>query len=120
MISFLNNPLTLGVLVGSIICLFVVQIIILLRIKNVLQQISIYIESVSRFFFRLGMKQTQSAVKKTIPQTCQFCKHRLSFIHMSENKGEVEDFYYKCRLRNIEVQLNDTCEKFIKDDNYVV
>ncbi len=114
--EFLNNPVIMGVLAGTIVCLFIFQIIILLRIKNLLQQVSFYIESISRFFYRISVNQ--SIKQKQSPRTCQFCKYRLSFIHISENKGEIENFYYKCQLRNIEVQLNDTCEKFVRDENY--
>ena len=116
--SLLTNPITVSVVVFSVVALFIIQLLLLLRIRNILQQISFYIESISRFFYRVGIS---SAVKKpapAVPRTCQFCKFRLSFIHMSENKGEVEDFYYKCQLRNIEVQLDETCEQFEKDERY--
>ncbi len=115
MSAILTNPTTMGIILGAVIFLFVFQIIILLRIRSILQQISFYIESISRFFYRVGIRPI-AREKQRIPQTCQFCKHRMSFIHMSENKGEVEDFYYKCQLRNAEVGLEDTCEKF-KPDN---
>lgn len=109
---FLDNPLAIGILFLALFGLFLFQVIILLRIKSILQQISFYIESISRFFYRIGVTSALRQKKETYPKTCQFCKNRLSFIHMSENEGEVEDFYYKCRLRNTEITLDDTCEQF--------
>jgi len=116
MSSLLNDQITIGILLCMVIALFVFQVIVLLRIKNLLHQVSYYIESISRFFYRMGAYNRSASPRKQIPKTCQFCKHRLSFIHMSENKGEVEDFYYKCQLRNIEVTLDDSCEQFEKDE----
>jgi len=118
MTKLINEPVFLGILVGAIISLFVFQIIVILRIKKTLHQISFYLENILRFFYHVGFKPNATSLKTENPKTCQFCKHRLSFIHMSENKGEVEDFYYKCKLRNIEIQLNETCEKYSKDEHY--
>jgi len=116
--GFLNDPLISGILAVSIICLFILQIIFLLRVKNILQQITFYIESISRFFYRFGAASAGISREIKIPRTCQTCKYRLSFIHMTENKGEVEDFYYKCQLRNSEINLDDICEQYEKDDIY--
>lgn len=116
--AFFNHPLTISILACSVLVLFIFQILLLFRIRKILQQVSFYIESISRFFYRVGIASTAQKKHPAIPQTCQFCKHRLSFIHMSEQKGEVEDFYYKCQLRNIEVHLDETCEQFEKDDRY--
>lgn len=116
--AILNDPTTVAVLIVAVFALFVFQVILLLKIKMILQQISFYIESISRFFYRFGFSTAQKPSKTEIPRTCQYCKYRLSFIHMSENKGEVEDFYYKCQLRNIEVKLQDSCEQFEQDTIY--
>ncbi len=111
MSTFVDSPVLMGALIGTIIFLFLFQIFMLLKIRTILQQISFYIESISRFFYRVGIRTNAREVSRS-PKTCQFCKHRMSFIHMSEHKGEVEDFYYKCQLRNIEIKLEDTCERF--------
>ncbi|MFZ0391228.1 MAG: hypothetical protein WAN36_12295 [Calditrichia bacterium] len=115
MIDLINNPVAVGILIGALAFFTILHILLLLRIKQVLQQISFYMETISRFFYRLGVFSSAKPKKQDIPKTCQFCKHRLSFIHMSENKAEVEDFYYKCQLRNLEVALDDTCERYEKD-----
>ncbi len=116
--TILTDPITVGSLIIAVIGLFIFQIIILFKIKMILQQISFYVESISRFFYRFTLSTTRTNQHESIPRTCQFCKYRLSFIHMSDNKGEVENFYYKCQLRNVEVNLDDSCEQFEKDDIY--
>ncbi len=116
--TLLNDPLVAGIFVGLIVFLFFFQLLILLRIRRMYQQISYYIESISKLFYRMNTPSAGSAKKQQLPTTCQFCKHRLSFIHMSDNKGEVEDFYYKCELHNIEIALEDSCGQFEKDNIY--
>jgi hypothetical protein len=113
----LSDTTTIGLLVIAVVLLLILQIIMLFRIRGIIKQISFYIESISRFFYRVGISAATNVKKPQAPKTCQFCKFRLSFIHMSEHKGEVEDFYYKCQLRNIEIQLDDTCEQYEKDEN---
>ena len=47
-------------------------------------------------------------------QKCQHCKFRAPFIDMT-GQGNLEDFYNKCTKHNIEVNLNDTCDYFVRD-----
>ena len=47
---------------------------------------------------------------------CQYCKHRMSYINIT-GETESSDFYYKCRRRNIDILLSDSCEQFAKDFN---
>jgi hypothetical protein len=112
MTELLNNPYTLGIIFFVIFGVFLFQLFIILRIKKILLQISFYIESISRFFYRVGISSSLRAKREGGPKTCQNCKFRISFIHMSENEAEVEDFYYKCRLRNVEIDLKDSCQQF--------
>ncbi|MEJ2049015.1 MAG: hypothetical protein P8Y60_04090 [Calditrichota bacterium] len=112
MTELLNNPYSLGIIIFVVFSIFLFQLFIILRIKKILLQISFYIESISRFFYRVGISSSLRAKTEVGPKTCQYCKYRMSFIHMSENEAEVEDFYYKCRLRNVEIDLKDSCQQF--------
>lgn len=106
------DPYSLAIIIFIIFTIFLFQLLVILRIKKILQQISFYIESISRFFYRVGISSSLKSKSEIVPKICQNCKYRLSFIHMSENEAEVEDFYYKCRLRNVEIVLKDSCEQF--------
>lgn len=118
MSSIFNTPVATAILLGAIILFFIFQLAMLWRVRRILQQLSFYIESISRFFYRVGLAGQVNRAKKDEPHTCQFCKYRLSFIHMSDNSGEVEDFYYKCQLRKIEIKLDESCERFERDERY--
>lgn len=88
----------------------------LMRLKNILSNFYQYTESIFKFFLR-SSKSTRVDSKDLIPKTCQFCKFRLSFIQMGEEKSDPEDFYYKCQLKNIPITLEDSCESFEIDKN---
>jgi len=47
-------------------------------------------------------------------QTCQFCKHRQTYIKASVS-GSDEDFYYRCKLHHKPVSLSATCKQFEYD-----
>jgi hypothetical protein len=110
--ELINSPETMVIFLLTLISLFIMQVFILIKIRSLLQNISNYAETISKFFFKFGLFSTKSELE---PKTCQFCKFRLSYIHMGKNEGEVEDFYYKCKLHNVEVRLNDTCDRFESD-----
>jgi len=65
-----------------------------------------------------GIKQNPYSTCQNInlndyKHTCQNCKYRLSYIHIGEPGHE--DFYYRCKLQDIEVTLKDTCKNFKED-----
>ena len=55
----------------------------------------------------------QNVLMQKYKNNCQHCKYRLSYIHISDNSEE--DFYYRCKIRNAEVSLKDTCDRFKED-----
>ena len=92
--------------------LFISQFYFLLKIKKILNQLYQYSEHFFRIFTKSGKSLHYSGDQKPVPETCQFCKHRLSYIHMSDGENIKEDFYYKCRIYNIPINLNDHCDRF--------
>ena len=93
--------------------LFIIQILTFLKLIQIIKQINKFL-----FEFRIMMKQGSLPAKSFSSfynkNTCQFCKHRLSFIQISDD-DITDNFYYKCRKRNIEITLTDTCSKFERD-----
>jgi hypothetical protein len=110
--SIWNNTIIAGIFILTLILLVSFQFILLIRIRRLLDHVSSYTENLSKLFFRAGTSSVKVLPQDTFPKTCQFCKYRLSYIHMGDKEGEVEDFYYKCRLRNIEITLNDSCDRY--------
>lgn len=107
----INTELFIGIILVLFIIVLLWQMLYLMRLRKILTNFYQYTESIFKFFLR-SSKSTIIDNKDLIPQTCQFCKFRLSFIEMGEEKSEPEDFYYKCQLRNEPVTLEDSCERF--------
>ncbi len=93
------------------------QTYILLRIRNILNAISLNFESIIYFCRKFAQTSNESKPASTIPRTCQFCKHRLAYINTSKTRNEEEDFYHVCGLKNVNITLTDSCEKFEKEDD---
>ena len=112
MAPLLENSLIFKIIVVALLSIIVVQLLLLLRIRQVLNNMSYYVEILSKFFYRVGSTGSNPAQNDTALRTCQFCKYRMSFIHMGEKERNSEDFYYRCKLRNVDIALKDTCGHF--------
>lgn len=107
-----ENFLILKIILFALLSIILVQLFLLVRIRKILKNVAYYIEILSRFFYRFGSSESQPTTNPSTERTCQFCKHRMSFIHMGEKESNSEDFYYKCRLRNVDITLRDSCDLF--------
>ena len=112
----MNTNILIVVILIFFMAILLWQMLYLIRLKEILSNFYQYTESIFKFFQR-STKSNLSDNQETLPQTCQFCKFRLSFIQMGEEKSDSEDFYYKCRLRNIPVSLDHSCKHFEIDKN---
>lgn len=95
------------------------QAYVLLRIRNILQIISMNFDSI--LYFCRKILSNQSARKNIkpehqVPKTCQFCRHRLAYINTSKTKTDEDNFYHVCALRNLPIDLDNTCNMFELDD----
>lgn len=107
-----ENFLILKIILIALLPIILVQLFLLVRIRKVLKNMAYYIEILSRFFYRFGNSESHPSPNTSADRTCQFCKFRMSFIHMGEKESHSEDFYYKCRLRNVDINLKDSCDLF--------
>ena len=110
--EFSFSPEIIAIFLVILFLLFALQTLVLIRIRKLLQNISSYTENISKFFYKYGVFTVFKPKTDLAPKTCQYCKFRLSFIHMGNNESGVEDFYYKCKLQNTDIRLQDTCEHF--------
>lgn len=95
------------------------QAYVLLRIRNILQIISMNFDSILYFCRKILSNQSARKSYKSehhVPKTCQFCRHRLAYINTSKTKTDEDDFYHVCALRNLPIELDNTCNKFELDD----
>ena len=100
-------------LLAILLVLFFIQILTFLKLIQIIKQINKFL-----FEFRILLKRGAFSYKKFnslfYKNTCQYCKHRMSFIQISED-DITDNFYYKCRKKDIEIALADTCNKFERD-----
>ena len=80
------------------------------RLNKFLLEIRIYFKN-SGIFYNVN---DRSIIRNN---TCQYCKHRMSYINIS-NKDDFENFYYRCKKRNIDILLSDSCIQFERDFNF--
>jgi hypothetical protein len=103
-----------------------IQARLLLRIRNILQVMSMNSETVVQYVRKIASitgkdavpnkASTQTATQTaTQMNTCQFCKHRLAFINTTKGPNVQDDFYHKCEVRDCSVSLSDTCPLFEED-----
>lgn len=112
------NPNLFASFLFFIMVLLLAQVYLLLRVRNILNAVSMNFDSVIYFCRKFALNQLQSDKKSAetrAKSTCQFCRHRLAYINTSKTRNEEEDFYFKCALRNVHIGLKDSCEEFEAD-----
>ena len=115
--QFFNQNM-MYILLGFVAIVLLAQTHILLRIRNVLQAVSMNFDSL--LYCTRKMAETNTVQKSPAARSqkaCQFCKHRLAYINTGERGVTGEDMYYHCGLRNVQVQLNDSCQQFEADSD---
>ena len=100
-------------LIGFVV-FFVVQVVILARIVFIIRRFTKILFEIRLIFKRAGLSYDARKEMVIKEDTCEYCKFRMPFLEMS-NEASLDNFYYKCKKRNVEIELSDTC-KFFKQD----
>lgn len=99
----------LVIILSVLVCvLLIVQITVLMRMHTI-------IKALKRLLYEIkGRYDNPSKIKqqKTPKPSCRYCKNRQTFINAGAAHTISDDFYYRCKLHNREVRLNDYCENF--------
>ncbi len=103
----------LTVLLIAFFVLLIIQIIALIRIRMIVIRLRSIMNVVTPI---LQKAQYVHRANKINMHTCQFCKFRQAYIKTTAS-GE-EDFYYRCRLTDRDVRLNDSCKYFEPESNF--
>lgn len=117
--SITENTLAV-ILLGIIALTLLVQVYLLIRIRNILEALAINLDSSLHSWRKNISASRQVATAPTTPPICQFCKHRLAYINTGESSEGQEEFYHRCGLRNIAVRLNDSCNRFEADPSVMM
>ena len=72
MALLLENSMIFKIIVVALLSIIVVQLLLLLRIRQVLKNMSYYLEILSKFFYRFGSTSNNPIQSDTTLRTCQF------------------------------------------------
>jgi len=102
------------VLTGIVVVLFVIQILTVGKLFSVVRQMNSLLFEIRILFKSTGVYYVKEKKKVIHIDHCQYCKYRMSFIQVT-NEMQNDQFYYRCKLKNVEISLSDSCEKFERD-----
>jgi uncharacterized protein YpmS len=97
----------LTILLIAFLILLVVQIIALVRIRYIIVRLRSILNVITPILEKTYYVQRANQVNM---HTCQFCKYRQAYIKTTASGDE--DFYYRCKVSDKEIKLNDTCRFF--------
>ena len=95
------------VLLIAFVILLGIQIFALVRIKQMIVRLRTMLRIISPMLQRHNEIQNARKVNMRI---CQFCKYRQAYIKTTSDADE--EFYYRCRIKNREIDLTDSCTFF--------
>ena len=102
------------VLIGIVVLLFVIQVLTVGKLFSVVRQMNSLLFEIRILFKSTGVYYVKEKKKVLNINNCQYCKYRMSFIQVTSDIQN-DQFYYRCKLRNIEITLSDSCENFKRD-----
>ncbi len=108
--------------VGVAIAAFlVVQIVILWRIRDILNGIAAHLARIQTYYqsaptFLNENEEDFEEEEIELPEVCQFCKHRVAYIGSGKSSENKEEIFYRCALLNKEIQPTDSCPHFEYDE----
>jgi hypothetical protein len=114
MTGFINITNMTDILLASIFILFVVQVVTILKMVNIIKQLNKLFFEVRMLFKNSGIFYQPQKNKVVKFNSCQYCKFRMSFIQITEEENK-DNFYYKCKKHDIEIELIDSCKQFERD-----
>ena len=95
------------ILLIAVILLLVAQIAALIRVRFLIKQLKITLNTLNN---RFGILQQKSVYPKSLKK-CRFCKFRNSFINNPTEKNS-DTFIYRCALNEKQVDLDHSCKHF--------
>jgi hypothetical protein len=98
---------TSSAIIIVLIFLLIIQISVLFIIRKLISKLSVLIKEVNTAKIKLSYKNI--IPNKTL-MTCHNCHFRQTFFR-SDIEGE-NAFFYRCKVYGIEINLEDSCNKF--------
>jgi hypothetical protein len=101
------------ILIGFVL-FFIIQIVILTRIVFIIRRFTKILFEIRLIFKHSGLSYEPKINLVIKDDVCEHCKFRMPYIETS-GEASLDNFYYKCKKRNVEIDLNDTCKFFKRD-----
>ncbi len=101
----------------SILALLAAQVYFLFKIRAIVKRMGRSMETIA-YILKKQFYQTRPRSDDPfsgIPRNCQFCKHRLAYIHADGTDNSLETLRYKCNLSKRPVAPNGSCARFELD-----
>jgi hypothetical protein len=111
--SFDRSTLTYLLLL-ILISLSLIQIFSFSKLIQTIRQMTQMLLELRLIFRKSGIYYDQHTHRIIAHKSCQYCRHRMSYIKTTDDEDN-EGFYYRCKQRNIEITLDDSCEHFDRD-----
>ncbi len=104
----------LEIILAIVTGLVIAQLLVILKLIGSLKATNQLLMEVRLIFKRAGIYFEPDKKNFIAERSCQYCKHRVTYIQITDDTGS-DAFYYRCRKRNIEIRLGDTCDAFQRD-----
>ena len=101
------------ILIGFVL-FFIIQIVILTRIVFIIRRFTKILFEIRLIFKHSGLSYDPKINLVIKDDVCEHCKFRMPYFEMS-SEASLDNFYYKCKKRNVEIELSDTCKFFKRD-----
>jgi len=92
-----------------IVCLILIQIFFLIKIKFLIKRVSELFIKLD--FLTHSTKKGQHNPPQHVIRSCENCKNRIVYFHSEQESY----FYLKCRLNNQPVSQEDYCHNYVMD-----
>jgi hypothetical protein len=102
------------ILLLGFIILLIIQVYTFVKIFRIVKQLNKLLVEIRILFKQSGIFFQLQKNKVIKSNSCQYCKFRLSFIHIKDGDDH-DNFYYKCNKHDIEITLSDTCKQFERE-----
>ena len=102
------------IILGGFIVFFIIQVAILTRIVFVIRRFTKMLFEIRLIFKHSGLSYDPEKKVVIKDDICEHCIFRMPYIEMS-GEASLENFYYKCKKRNVDINLSDTCKFFKRD-----
>ncbi len=101
----------------AILVLLAAQVYFLFKIRAVVKRMGRSMETITYILKKQFYHTRQRADDpfSGIPRNCQFCKHRLAYIHADGPDNALDTLRYRCNLSKRPVAPNGSCARFELD-----